>query len=71
MGKSKTDRWVQVTILLIYYRFIVRFTIAFEFLFIAFLHQFFWAHMSTLPISSARGDHMEEAYSRAGLITAL
>ena len=34
-GESKTDIWVQVTISLIYYRFIVRFTL--EFVFITFL----------------------------------
>ena len=36
-GESKTDIWVQVIISLIYHRFIVRFTIGLEFLFITFL----------------------------------
>ena len=49
----KTDRrrWVQVTISLIYYRFIVRFTIGLEFLFITLLLQFFVAQMSSLSMS--------------------
>ena len=47
------DIWVQMTISLIYYRFIVRFTIGIEFLFIAFLLQFFLAHMCSLSISSS------------------
>ena len=41
---------VKVTILLIYYRFIVRFTIGFEFQFIAFLLQFFLTQMTSLSI---------------------
>ena len=49
----KTNRWVQVTISLIYYRFEVRFTIGSEFLFITFLHQFFMVQLSSLPISSS------------------
>ena len=52
-GESKTDIWVQVTISLIYYRFIVRFTIGLVFLFITFLLQFFLAQMSSLPMSSS------------------
>ena len=43
----------QVTISLIYYRFIVQFTIGYEFLFIAFLLQFFLVQMSSLCISSS------------------
>ena len=42
-----------MTISLIYHRFIVRFTIALEFLFLLFLLQFFLAHMSSLSISSS------------------
>ena len=42
---------VQVTISLIYYRFIVRFTIGLTFLIITFLLQFFMAHMSSLSMS--------------------
>ena len=49
--ESKADIWVQMTISLIYYRFIVRFTIGLEFLFIQFLPQFFLAQMSSLSIS--------------------
>ena len=52
MGKSKTDILVQVTILLIYYWFIVRITIRFDFLFRVFLLQFFLADRSSLSISS-------------------
>ena len=52
-GESKTDIWVQVPISLIYYRFIVRFTIGLEFLFITFLLQFFLVHMSSLSMSSS------------------
>ena len=51
--ESKTGIWVQVTISLIYYRFIVRFTIRLEFLFITFLLQFFLTQMSSLSISSS------------------
>ena len=51
--ESKADIWVQMTISLIYYRFIVRFTIGLEFLFIQFLLQFFLAQMSSLSISSS------------------
>ena len=50
--ESKAGIRVQMTILLIYYRFIVRVTIGFEFLFMAFLLQFFLAQMSSLSISS-------------------
>ena len=54
MGESKTDIWVQVTISLIYYRFIVRFKIGFELLlFITFLLQFFLAQMSSMSMSSS------------------
>ena len=42
-----------MTILLIYYRFIVWFSIGLEFLFIQFLLQFFLVHMSSLSISSS------------------
>ena len=52
-GESKTDKWVQVNICLIYYRFIVLFTIGLEFLLITFLLQFFLAQLISLPISSA------------------
>ena len=48
--KRLTD---QVTISLIYYRFIVRFTIGFEFLFTIFLLQFFLAQVSSLSMSSS------------------
>ena len=51
-GKSKADIiWVQVTMM--FYRFIIRFTIGLGFLFIAFLLQFFMAHMFSLSISSS------------------
>ena len=53
MWESKVDIWVKLTISLIYYRFIVRFTIGLEFLFILFLLQFFLAQMSSLWISSS------------------
>ena len=53
VGESKTNIWVQVTIPLIYYRFIVRFTIGNEFLIITFLLQFFLVQMSSLSISSS------------------
>ena len=46
-GELKTDIWVQATISLIYYKFIVRFTIGLEFLFITFLLQFFLTQMSS------------------------
>ena len=52
MGESKTGIWVQMTILLIYYRFVVRLTIGWEFLFMLFLLQFFLAQMSSLSTSS-------------------
>ena len=52
-GGSKTDRWVQVTILLIYYRCIVRFTIGYEFLFTTFFLQFVLVQMSSLSKSSS------------------
>ena len=42
-----------MTISLIYYRFIVRFTLGLEFLFIAFLLQFFLAHMFSLSTNSS------------------
>ena len=42
-----------MTISLIYYRFIVRFTIGLELLFIPFLLKFFLAQMSSLSISSS------------------
>ena len=51
--ESKVDIWVQITISLIYYRFIVRFTIGLEFLFIQFHLQFFLVQMSSLSISSS------------------
>ena len=51
--ESKVDIWVKMTISLLYYRFIVRFTIGLEFLFIQFLLQFFLAQMSSLSISSS------------------
>ena len=51
--ESTVDIWVQMTILLIYYRFIVRFTIGLEFLLILFLLQFFLEQMSSLSISSS------------------
>ena len=52
--ESKVGIWVQITISLIYYRFIVRFTIGYElFLFSQFLLQFFLAQMSSLSISSS------------------
>ena len=41
-----------MTISFLYYGFIVRFTIGFEFLFITFLPQFFLTHMSSLSIAS-------------------
>ena len=50
-GGSKTDRWVQVTISLIYHRCIVRFTIGYEFLFITFFLQFVLVQMSSLSKS--------------------
>ena len=46
--ESKVDIWVKMTISFIYYRFIVRFTIGLEFIFIPFLLQFFLAQMSFL-----------------------
>ena len=45
--ESMADISVQMAISLIYYRFIVRFTIGLEFLFILFLLQFFLAQMSS------------------------
>ena len=51
--ESKADIWIQMTISLIYYRFIVRLTIGFEFLFILFFLQFLLAQMSSLWISSS------------------
>ena len=51
--ESKADIWVQMTISLIYYRFIVRFTIGLEFIFILFLLKFFLAQMSSLSISNS------------------
>ena len=53
LWESKVDIWVKTTISLIYYMFIVRFTIGLEFLFIQFLLQFFLAHMSSHSISSS------------------
>ena len=53
MGESKTGIWVQMTISLIYYRFIDRLTIGLKFQFMLFLLQFFLAHMSSLSISSS------------------
>ena len=50
--ESKADIWVPMTISLLYYRFIVRFTIRLAFLFIVFLLQFFLAQMSFLSICS-------------------
>ena len=41
--ESKVNIWVQLTISLIYYRFIVRFTIGLELLFITFLLKFLQA----------------------------
>ena len=52
-GESKPDIWFKVVISLIYYMFIVRFTIGLEFLLIQFLLQFFLAQMSSLSISSS------------------
>ena len=52
-GDSKTDIWVQVTISLIYYRFLIRFTIGLEFILITFLLQFFLTQMYSLSISSS------------------
>ena len=49
-GGGIKDVWFGVTILLIYYRFIVRFIIGLEFL---FLFQFFLENMSSLSISSS------------------
>ena len=53
--ESKADIWFQMTISLIYYRFIVRFTIGLDFLFIQSLLQFFLEQMSLyiLPHSLA------------------
>ena len=51
--ESKADIWVQMTFSFIYYRFIVRFTLGLELLFIQFLLQFFLAHMSSLSIFSS------------------
>ena len=51
--ESKADIWAQMTISLIHYRFIVRFTIGLELLFILFLLQFFLAQMSSLWISGS------------------
>ena len=56
--ESKVDIWVKMTISLIYYRFIVRFTIGLEFLFIKFLLQFFLADMSSLSISSSSAKYL-------------
>ena len=53
MWELKTAVWVQVTISFIYYRFIVRFTIGLEFLFITFLLQLFLTQMSSLSIASS------------------
>ena len=53
LWESRVDIWVQMTISLIYYRFIVRFTIGLELLFITFLLQFFLTQMSSLSISSS------------------
>ena len=53
MGGSKNDIWVQITISLIYYRFIVKLTIGLEFLFITFILQFYLTQMSFLSISSS------------------
>ena len=51
--ESKADIWVQMSISLIYYRFIVRFIIGLELLFITFLLQLFLPQMSSLSISSS------------------
>ena len=51
--ESKVDIWVKMTISLIYYRFIVRFTMGLKFLFIQFFLQFFLAQMSPLSTSSS------------------
>ena len=51
--ESETGIWVQMTISLIYYRFIVQFTIGLAFLFITFLLQFFLAQISSVSISSS------------------
>ena len=51
--ESKVDIWVKMTISLIYYSFIVWFTIGLEFRFKQFLLQFFLAQMSSLSISSS------------------
>ena len=53
LWESKVDIWLKMTISLIYYMFIVRFTIGLEVLFIQFLLQFFLAQMSSLSISSS------------------
>ena len=50
--ESKVDIWVKMTISLIYYRFIVRFTTGLEFIFIQFLLQFVLAQMASLSIPS-------------------
>ena len=52
-GGNERDRLVQVTISLVYYWFIVRFTIGYEFLFIAFLLHVLLVQMSYLSISSS------------------
>ena len=51
--ESKAGIWVQMTLSLIYYRFIVKFTIGLELLFITFFLKFFLTHMSSLSICSS------------------
>ena len=51
--ESMADIWVQMTTSLIYYRFIVRFTIGLEFLLIQFLLRLFLAQTCSLSISSS------------------
>ena len=50
--ESNAAIWVQMTISLIYYRFIVWFTIGLRFLFMQFLLQFFLTQMYSLSMSS-------------------
>ena len=56
--ESKTDIWVQVTISVIYCRFIVRFTRGLELLFITFLLQFFLSISSSATYSSTFSNHI-------------
>ena len=53
LWESTVDILVKMTISLVYYRFIVRFTIGLEFLFIQFHLEFFLAQMSSISISSS------------------